>query len=71
MGINLSKAQFSKIIQSGREGGVLGKKLSNLGKKVFLDPAVSLAKDLLPKLAVKATSSVLDRFKRKISGREQ
>ena len=40
-----------------------------MGKKVLLDPAVPLAKDLLPKSTVKATSSVLDRFKRKISGR--
>ena len=36
MDINLSKAQFSKIIHSG---GFLGKYLNNLGKKVLLDLA--------------------------------
>ena len=59
--IRLRKAQISKIIQSG---GFLGKTLGKLGKKVLLDLAVCLAKDVLPKLATKATSSVLDKFEK-------
>ena len=43
--------------------------MGNLGKKTLLDLAVSLAKNILPKLATKPTSSVLDKFARKISGR--
>ena len=35
----------------------------------MLDLTVLLAKDVLPKLATKATSSVLDKPERKISGR--
>ena len=59
--IRLRKAQISKIIQSGE---FLGKTLGKLGKKVLLDLAVCLAKDVLPKLATKATSSVLDKFEK-------
>ena len=59
--IRLRKAQISKMIQSG---GFLGKTLGKLGKKVLLDLAVCLAKDVLPKLATKATSSVLDKFEK-------
>ena len=44
--IKLSKAQLSRIIHSGR---FLYKTLGNLGKKVLLHLAVSLAKDILPK----------------------
>ena len=44
--------------------------MSNLGKKAILDLAAPLAKDVLPKLALKATSSVLDKFDGKISGPE-
>ena len=43
--------------------------MSHLGKKALLDLAVPLTKDVLPKLATKATSSVLDKFERKISGK--
>ena len=57
--VRLSKAQIPKIIQST---GFVGKTLGNLGKKVLLDLAALLAKDLLPKLAYKAASSVLDKF---------
>ena len=60
--IKLSKAQISKIIQSDR---FLGKTLGKLGKKVLFDLAVPLAKDVLLKLATKATSSVLDKFEKK------
>ena len=37
-----------------------------LGKKVLLDLALLLIKDVLPKLAVKATSSALHKIERKI-----
>ena len=43
--------------------------MGNLGKKALLDLAVLLTKDVLPKLATKATSSVLDKVERKMSGR--
>ena len=60
--IQLSKAQISKIIQSC---GFLGKMLCKLRRKVLLDLAVPLAKDVLPKLATKTTSFVLDKFEKK------
>ena len=68
MGIKVSKAQLSEIIQPGRFlGKTLGKVTRNLGKKALKDLAVPLPKDFLPKLATKATSSVLGKFERKIS----
>ena len=63
--IKLSKSQLAKIIQPG---GFLGKTSGNLGKKVLIDLTVTLAKDVLPQLASKATSFLLDKFDRKISG---
>ena len=39
--------------------------MGNLVKKELLDLAVPLAKNVLPKLATKATLSVLDEFERK------
>ena len=39
-----------------------------MGKKELLDLAFPLAKDVLPKLATKSNSSVLNKFERKISG---
>ena len=57
----LSRAQLSKIIQSV---GFFGKTLVNLGKKALLDLAVLLGKDDSPKLAHKATSSVLEKLER-------
>ena len=70
MNLKLSKAQMSKIVESVK---CLGKTLDNImgtvGKKALLDLAVPLAKDFLSKLATKATSYLLDRFKRKISGK--
>ena len=60
--IKLSKSLPSKAIQSGR---FLGKTLGNLDKKVLLDLAIPLAKDVMPKLATKATSSLLNKFERK------
>ena len=43
--------------------------IGNLGKKALTDLAVCLSKHVLPKLATKKTASILDEFKRKISGR--
>ena len=62
---------FSKIIESGRFlGKTLGNVIGNLDKKKPLkDLAVPFAKDALPNLATKATSSMLDKFERKISGK--
>ena len=62
--IKLSESQLTEIIYSGE---FLGKPLGNLVKEVLLDLVVPLAKDVLPKLASKTTSFVLDQFKRKIS----
>ena len=61
----LSKSYLTKITQPV---GFLGKALGNLSKKLLLDHAVSLTIDDWPKLATKATSSVLDTFERKIGG---
>ena len=52
--VKLSKAQLIKIIQSDRflrKG--FGNVISNLGKKALLDLVFPLAKDVLPKLALK------------------
>ena len=66
--VKLSKIQLCKTIQSGGFlGKTLGNMMGNLSKKVLLDLAVPLAKDVLPILAIKVTSSVLDKFERKIS----
>ena len=64
--IKLSKSLLSKTIESGR---FLGKTLGNLDKKVLLDLAVSLVKDVMPKLATKATSYLLNKFEREINER--
>ena len=68
--VKLSKAQLIKIIQSDRFlRKAFGNVISNLGKKALLDLVFPLAKDVLPKFASKATSSVLVKFDRKISWR--
>ena len=60
---------MSKIIQSrGFFVKALGNVMGNLGKKALLDLSVSLAEDVWPKLATKATSSVFDKFEGKMSG---
>ena len=64
--IKISKSQLTKIIQSGR---FLGKTLGILGGKILLDLAVPFTKDVLLKLVTETTSSVLDKFERKIRGK--
>ena len=63
--LELSKFQISKIIQSD---GIPGKTSGNLDKNVLSDLSVPLGKVVSPKLAIKATSSVLNKFSRKITG---
>ena len=63
--LTICKSQLPNIIQSG---GFRCKTLGNFDKKVLLDLALPLAKDVLPKLATKAILSVLDKFEIKING---
>ena len=63
--IKLSKAQISKIIQSG---GSFGSWLGNLGKKALTNIAIPLERDNLPGLVSNLTSNVINKFERKISG---
>ena len=60
--IKLSKAQISKIIQSSGSFG-------NLGKKALTNIAIPLARDNLPGLVSHLTSSAINKFDRKISGK--
>ena len=63
--IKLSKAQISKIIQSG---GPFGSWLGNLGKKkALINVAMPLAKDNVPGLVINLASNAINKFKRKIS----
>ena len=62
----LSKAQVSKIIQSG---GSFGSRLGSLGKKALTNIAIPLARDNLPGLISNLTSNVIIKFERKISGK--
>ena len=64
--IKLSKAQISKIIQSG---GSFGSWLGNLVKKALANIVIPLARDNLPGLVSNLTSSAIKKFKRKISGK--
>ena len=64
--IKLSNVELSKIIQSGR---FLGNMIDNPGKETLINLAVSLAKDVFPKLATKAPSSITDQSERKKIGR--
>ena len=67
--VKLSKTHLSKRIQSGWFlGKTLGNITINLGKDTLSQH--SLAKAVLPKLAIKATSSMLDKFQRKKSDKE-
>ena len=62
--IKLSKAQISKIIQSG---GSFSSSLGNLGKKALTNIAIPLARDNLPSLVRNLTSNAINKFERKIS----
>ena len=64
--IKLSKAQTSKIIQSG---GSFGSWLANLGKKALTSVAIPLARDNCPGLVSNLASNVLNKFERKKSGK--
>ena len=59
--IKLRKVQLTKIIQSD---GFLGYMMNNLANISCF--AVPIAKDFLPKIATKATSSVLDELSARI-----
>ena len=62
--VRRSKIQLSKIIKSGGFlGKTLGNMIGNLSKKALLGLAVK--KDVLPKLAIKTTLSVLNKFEKK------
>ena len=69
MNIKLSKAQISKLLKSGASLKALGNVMGKLGKKLLWHLDVPLVKEVLPKSAAKATSSVLDKLERKISGK--
>ena len=62
--MKLSKAQISKIIQSG---GSFGSWLGDLGKKALRNIAITLTRDNLPGLVSNLTSSAINKFERKIS----
>ena len=64
--IKLSKAQISKIIQSGES---FGSWLDNLGKKALINIAIPLARDNLPGLVSNSTSNAINKFERKINGK--
>ena len=62
--IELSKAQISKIIQSG---GSFGSWSGNLGKKALTYIFIPLARDSLPGFVSNLASDAIDKFARKIS----
>ena len=62
--IKLSKAQISRIIQSG---GSFGSWSGNLGKKALTRIAIPLPRDNLPALLSNLTSSAINQLERKIS----
>ena len=64
--IKLSKAQISKIIQSG---GSFGSWLGNLENKVPTNVAIPLAIASLPGLISNLTSNLINECERKISGK--
>ena len=64
--IKLSKAQISKMIQSG---GFFGSWLANLWNKSLTNIAIPLARDNRPELVSNLTSSVINKFNRKINGK--
>ena len=65
--IKRSKGQIFKVIRSG---GSFGSWLGNLGKKALTNIAILLARDNLPGLVNNLTSNAINKFERKISGKE-
>ena len=64
--IKLSKAQISKIIQSGES---FGSWLCNSRNEALTNIAITLARDYLSGLVSNLTSNVRNKFERKISGK--
>ena len=64
--IKLSKAQISKINQSG---GSFGSFLANFRKKTLTNIAIPLARDNRHGLASNLTANTINKFERKISGK--
>ena len=65
--MKLSQGQMSKMIQCGR---FFRNMIGNLGTKVITDLAIPLARENLPGLVSNLVSNAINRFKRKISGKE-
>ena len=66
--IKISKAQISKIIQSG---GSFGSWLGSLGNKAITNIAIPLARDNLAGLVSNLISNAINKFERNICGKEQ
>ena len=66
--IELSKAQISKIIQSGES---FGSWLGNLEKKALTNVAITFARDNLPGLVNNKTSNAINKSERKEMEKEQ
>ena len=62
-GITLSKAQLSKIFQSGWSFGCW---LGNLGKKTLRNISITFARDNLPGIVCNIASNVINKFEREI-----
>ena len=65
--IKLSKTQISKIIQLGRS---FDSWLVNLEKKALIITTAPWARDNLPRLVSNLTSNSINKFERKLSGKE-
>ena len=64
--IKLSKAEISKMVQSGES---FGSWLGNLGQKQLTNVVIPLARDNLPRLISNIASKGINKFKRKIRGK--
>ena len=65
--IKLSKAQISKIIQSGES---FASWLGNLGKKVLTNIIIPLARGNLSGLVSNLNSNAINKFERNVSGKK-
>ena len=65
--IKLSKAQMSEIIKSG---GSFVSLLDSLRKKALTNITIPLARNTLPVLVSNLTSNAINKFERKLSGKE-